>query len=119
MSNITEEQIEEKRRRNAEADAELRKLESERLERENGLARQQKADHLDAEYARIQAAIERAKALNAASGDSDAAAQAATEAAAVTEVSPIVVPTPVPTKSNGDKAEGDTEAGVAEPGKGK
>lgn len=106
---ISEEQLEEKRRRNAEAQAELRRVEAERVGREQGLARQQSAERLDAEYERIQAAIARAEALNAASEDPAERAEAAGRAAAAAEVKPAA----------GKPAEPKSTGADAEPGEGK
>ena len=106
---ISEEQLEEKRRRNAEAQAELRRIEAERVDREQGLAREQSASHLDVEYERIQAAIARAKALSEAGTEPAARAEAVTEAAAAA----------APVKPAAKAAEPKSTGADAEPGEGK
>lgn len=115
---ITDEQLDEKRKRNAEAAAELKRIEAERVERETGLARQQSADHLDAEYKRIQAAIARARALSGVE-DESADEEPVVEpeptepAPAPVETKPVAVPKPAAPKSNG------AIEGAEAPGEGK
>lgn len=66
---VTEEELQEKRERNAEAQAELQRVNEERLVAEQEIANEQTADALDVEYERIQAAIAQAKGLNARATD--------------------------------------------------
>lgn len=66
---VTEEELQEKRERNAEAQAELQRLNDERVANEQAIANEQSAARLDAEYEQIQAAIAQAKELNARATD--------------------------------------------------
>lgn len=102
---ITDEQLDEKRRRNAEAEAELRRIESERVERETGAARQQTADHLDAEYERIQALVAQAKALNDAGDDPEKISEAVTTAATTATVTAPAAPKRADKKTDGKDAD--------------
>lgn len=66
---VTEKELQEKRQRNAEAEAELQRLHDERVSAELSAADELAAEKLDKEYEQIQAAIEQAKALNAKATD--------------------------------------------------
>lgn len=110
---ITDEQLDEKRRRNAEAEAELRRIENERIEREAGAARQQTADHLDAEYERIQALVAQAKALSDAGDDPEKISEAVTTAAPATAAAVPATP------KRGDNKSSDGKDADAASGEGK
>lgn len=81
---VTEDELQEKRVRNAEALAELQRLNDERIAAEQSEATELASEKLDKEYEQIQAAIAQARGLNAQATDQAAEKPVAAAPATVT-----------------------------------
>lgn len=115
---VTDDELQQKRDRNAEASQRLEELNEERTQRERGILNSSKAQKLDEEFDRIQAAIAQAEALNAqAQQQADVITGAAVTTPAterVAEKTPASTPArevPPPKPDNSAQATGATAEG--------